>query len=91
MAVRPSARRSEAAGESLSPGTSRAANGANIFGNKAALARNARLASIARYRLARRGWRTSARTTSGSRLPAAINDACTATARRASSFAPAAR
>src|SRR6185437_12517355 len=38
--------------------------------------------SIAKYRLAKREWRASGRTMSGSKLPAAIIDACTATAAR---------
>ena len=49
-------------------------------GNRSSIAASARCPSTARYRLANAGRRVSLRTTSGSRLPAARSDACTASA-----------
>jgi hypothetical protein len=70
----------DAAGESPRTATVRSISDRTRSGNRCSIAASARWPSMARYRLANAGRQLSLRTTSGSRLPAARSDACTASA-----------
>ena len=80
IASRLSAAARDAAGESARAATSESMSDRSDGGNRSSIAASARWPSTARYRLANAGRRVSLRTTSGSRLPAARSDACTASA-----------
>ncbi len=82
IAALPDAKLSDPVGELLRLATSGSPTEANTLGSTSALATKARCPSIAKYLLAKRKWRASGRRMSGSRLPAAIIDACTAMAAR---------